>query len=167
MRVLFDNDKMIRTVRRITHEILERNTDLQDLVLIGILKNGVPMANMIQTNIENFEGVTVPVYELDISGYRDDLEIESFEKLDVNLSSKTVIVVDDVLFTGRTVRACMDAVIDLGRPSKIQLAVLVDRGHRELPIRADYVGKNVPTNINERIDVKFGEGIYIYNNEES
>ena len=107
------------------------------------------------------------IYELDISGYRDDFEVKSFEKLNVNLTSKTVVVVDDVLFTGRTVRACMDAVIDLGRPSKIQLAVLVDRGHRELPIRADYVGKNVPTNSNERIDVKFGEGIYIYNNEES
>lgn len=167
MRVLFDNDKMIRTVRRISHEILERNTDLENLVLVGILKKGVPMAKMIQANIENFEGIRVPIYELDISGYRDDLEVESFEKLDVNLASKTVVVVDDVLFTGRTVRACMDAVIDLGRPSKIQLAVLVDRGHRELPIRADYVGKNVPTNISERIDVKFGDGIYIYNKEES
>ena len=166
MRVLFDNDKMKRTIRRISHEILERNVDLDNLVLIGILTNGVPMAKMIQENIDKFEGVLVPVYELDISGYRDDLEVEHFEKLDVDLSSKTVVVVDDVLFTGRTVRASMDAIIDLGRPSKIQLAVLVDRGHRELPIRADYVGKNVPTNINERIDVKFGEGIYIYSKEE-
>lgn len=167
MRVLFDNDKMIRTIRRISHEILERNIDLNNLVLIGILKNGVPMAKLIQSNIEKFEGILVPTYELDISGYRDDLNVEVFEKLNVDLASKTVVVVDDVLFTGRTVRASMDAIIDLGRPNKIQLAVLVDRGHRELPIRADYVGKNVPTNINERIDVKFGEGIYIYNEEEN
>lgn len=166
MRVLFDNEKMIRTIRRISHEILERNVDLENLVLVGILNKGVPIAKMIQKNIEKFEGVSVPTYELDISGYRDDFEVKDYKKLDVNLASKTVIVIDDVLFTGRTVRASMDAVIDLGRPSKIQLAVLVDRGHRELPIRADYVGKNVPTNINERIDVKFGEGIYIYNNEE-
>ena len=157
MRVLFDNEKMIRTIRRISHEILERNVDLQNLVLIGILKNGVPMAKMIQENIEKFEGIVVPTYELDISGYRDDLDVEDYKKLDVNLSSKTVIVIDDVLFTGRTVRACMDAVIDLGRPSKIQLAVLVDRGHRELPIRADYVGKNVPTSQRELIDVKLVE----------
>lgn len=167
MRVLFDNDKMIRTIRRISHEILERNIDLNNLVLVGILKNGVPMAKLIQSNIEKFEGILVPTYELDISGYRDDLNVEVYEKLNVNLASKTVVVVDDVLFTGRTVRASMDAIIDLGRPNKIQLAVLVDRGHRELPIRADYVGKNVPTNINERIDVKFGEGIYIYNEEEN
>ena len=167
MRVLFDNEKMIRTIRRISHEILERNLDLDNLVLVGILKNGVPMAKMIQENIYKFEGIKLPTLELDISGYRDDLEVEHVEKLDVNLSSKVVVVVDDVLFTGRTVRASMDAIIDLGRPSKIQLAVLVDRGHRELPIRADYVGKNVPTNISERIDVKFGEGIYIYNKEEN
>lgn len=157
---------MIRTIRRISHEILERNLELDNLVLMGIKKNGVPMAKMIQENIEKFEDIVVPTYELDISGYRDDIEVNQFEKLDVNLSSKTVIVVDDVLFTGRTVRASMDAIIDLGRPSKIQLAVLVDRGHRELPIRADYVGKNVPTNISETIDVKFGEGIYIYSKEE-
>jgi pyrimidine operon attenuation protein/uracil phosphoribosyltransferase len=167
MRVLFDSDKMTRTIRRISHEILERNPDLENLVLIGILKNGVPMSKMIQENIDKFEGIKVPTYELDISGYRDDMEVEQVNKLDVNLSSKTVIVVDDVLFTGRTVRACMDAIIDLGRPNKIQLAVLVDRGHRELPIRADYVGKNVPTNISETIKVKYGEGIYIYSKEEN
>lgn len=167
MRVLFDDGKMTRTIRRISHEILERNVNLDNLVLVGILKNGVPMARMIQSNIEKFENVLVPTYDLDISGYRDDLDVEVFEKLDVNFASKTVIVVDDVLFTGRTVRASMDAIIDLGRPSKIQLAVLIDRGHRELPIRADYVGKNVPTNINERIDVKFGDGVYIYNKEEN
>ncbi len=167
MRALFDNEKMIRTIRRISHEILERNVDLENLVLVGILSNGVPMAKMIQDNIEKFEGVKVPTYELDISGYRDDLDVDSFDKLDIDLSSKTVVVVDDVLFTGRTVRASMDAIIDLGRPDKIQLAVLIDRGHRELPIRADYVGKNVPTNIDETIDVKYGEGINIYTKEEN
>ena len=160
MRELFDKEKMIRTIRRISHEIIERNGDLQDIVLLGVLKNGVPMAKM-------FEDIEIPTYNLDISGYRDDIEVDTFDKLDLNLASKTVIVVDDVLFTGRTVRASMDAVIDLGRPNKIQLAVLVDRGHRELPIRADYVGKNVPTNRNETIDVDFSKGVYIYSNEEN
>lgn len=167
MRVLFDNEKMVRTIRRISHEIIERSGELSDLVLLGVLRNGAPMAKMIQENIEKFEGIKVPTYNLDISGYRDDKEVDSFTKLDVNLASKTVVVVDDVLFTGRTVRASMDAIIDLGRPTKIQLAVLVDRGHRELPIRADYVGKNVPTNRNETIDVDFNKGVYIYSKEEN
>ena len=104
-------------------------------------------------NILKIENVNIPIYDLDISGYRDDVKTETYDKLDVNLDSKTVIVVDDVLYTGRTVRASMDAVIDLGRPSKIQLAVLIDRGHRELPIRADYVGKNMPTSTTEKIKV--------------
>lgn len=167
MRILFDNEKMIRTIRRISHEIIERNSDLGQLVLLGVKRNGVPMAKMIQENIEKFEDLNVPTYELDISGYRDDKEVIEFDKLDVNLASKTVVVVDDVLFTGRTVRASMDAIIDLGRPEKIQLAVLIDRGHRELPIRADYVGKNVPTNIDEIINVEFGKGVYIFNKEEN
>lgn len=167
MRELFDNDKMVRTIRRISHEIIERNAKLSDLVFLGIETKGVPMAKMIQENILKFEGIEVPTYNLDISGYRDDREVEDFVKLDVNLASKTVVVVDDVLFTGRTVRAAMDAIIDLGRPKKIQLAVLIDRGHRELPIRADYVGKNVPTNISELVDVKFGSGVFIFNKEEN
>ena len=167
MKELFDKEKMIRTIRRITHEIIERSGELDDLVLLGVLKNGVPMAKLIQENIKKFEGIDVPSYNLDISGYRDDLEITDFTKLDINLASKTVIVIDDVLFTGRTVRASMDAIIDLGRPSKIQLAVLIDRGHRELPIRADYVGKNIPTNRNETINVDFNKGVYIYSKEEN
>jgi pyrimidine operon attenuation protein/uracil phosphoribosyltransferase len=158
---------MVRTIRRISHEIIERNGDLSSLVLLGIKNNGVPLAKMIQENIENFEKIKIPTYDLDISGYRDDKKVDSFEILDVNLTSKTVIIVDDVLFTGRTVRASMDAIIDLGRPNKIQLAVLIDRGHRELPIRADYVGKNVPTNITERIKVQFGKGIFIFDKEEN
>ena len=168
MRELIDNEKMIRTIRRMSHEIIERNGDLKDLVFLGVLKNGVPMAKMIQENIENFESIRIPTYEMDISGYRDDRVVEDFEKLPVNLTSKTVIVIDDVLFTGRTVRASMDAIMDLGRPNKVQLAVLIDRGHRELPIRADYVGKNIPTNIDESIKVDFYDipGVYIYDKEE-
>lgn len=169
MRELFDKEKMVRTIRRISHEIIERNGNVEDIVLLGILKNGVPMANMIQENILQFEHIEIPTYNLDISGYRDDIEAEVTNKLNVDLTSKTVVVVDDVLFTGRTVRASMDAIIDLGRPKVIQLAVLIDRGHRELPIRADYVGKNVPTNRNERINVNFDEnqGVYIYGKEEN
>lgn len=168
MRELFDNDKMIRTIRRMSHEIIERNNDLSNLVFLGILRKGVPLAKLIVENIEKFEEIQIPMYELDISGYRDDKQVNEYKKLDVNLTGKTVIVVDDVLFTGRTVRASMDAIIDLGRPKKIQLAVLIDRGHRELPIRADYVGKNVPTNFSEKINVSFYEnpGVYILNKEE-
>jgi pyrimidine operon attenuation protein/uracil phosphoribosyltransferase len=168
LKELIDGNKMIRTIRRISHEIIERNNDLNNLVFLGIMKKGVPLAKLIVENIEKFENVKIPVYELDITGYRDDLEIKEFKKLDLNLTGKTVLVVDDVLFTGRTVRASMDAIIDLGRPAKIQLAVLIDRGHRELPIRADYVGSNIPTNISEKINVNFNEnqGVYILNEEE-
>lgn len=168
MRKLIDKEKMVRTIRRISHEIIERNSDLSNLVLLGVIKNGVPLANIIKQNIKIIEDIDVPCYELDISGYRDDIVVENYTKLNVDLTSKTVIVVDDVLFTGRTVRASMDAIIDLGRPSKIQLAVLVDRGHRELPIRADYVGKNMPTSLNENVKVSFTDepGVFILNNEE-
>ncbi len=132
------------------------------------MRKGVPLAKLIVDNIEKFEDIQIPMYELDISGYRDDKKVSEFKKLDVNLTGKTVIVIDDVLFTGRTVRASMDAIIDLGRPEKIQLAVLIDRGHRELPIRADYIGKNVPTNLSETINVNFydNQGVYILNKEE-
>ena len=167
MRELLDKEKMVRTIRRISHEIIERTDDLQELVFLGIKNKGVPLAKMIQDNIESFEKVTVPTYHLDITGYRDDKSVKEFKKLDINLSSKTVIVIDDVLFTGRTVRASMDAIMDLGRPEKIQLAVLIDRGHRELPIRADYVGKNVPTNFNEIVSVDFEKGVFITNKEEN
>ena len=168
MRELIDGNKMIRTIRRISHEIIERNNDLSNLVFLGIVRKGVPLAKIIGENIDKFEDIKIPVYDLDITGYRDDLEINEFKKLDLDLTGKTVIVIDDVLFTGRTVRASMDAIIDLGRPNKIQLAVLIDRGHRELPIRADYVGQNIPTSISEKIIVNFNEnqGVYILNEEE-
>ncbi len=168
MRKLIEAEKMHRTIRRISHEIIEQNSDLANLVLLGILKNGVPLAKIIHDNIMKIEEVDVPTYDLDISGYRDDIQVNDFKTLDIDLTSKTVILVDDVLFTGRTVRAGMDAIIDLGRPSKIQLAVLVDRGHRELPIRADYVGKNMPTSVNESVKVSFSDetGVFILNKEE-
>lgn len=168
MRKLIDAEKMHRTIRRISHEIIEQNANLEDLIILGVKSNGVPLAHIIKENIKKIENIDVPIYDLDISGYRDDRKVDNFEKLDVNLDNKTVIVVDDVLFTGRTVRASMDAVIDLGRPSKIQLAVLVDRGHRELPIRADFVGKNMPTSTTELVKVNFNDevGVYILNKEE-
>jgi pyrimidine operon attenuation protein/uracil phosphoribosyltransferase len=169
MRQLIDEDKMIRTVRRITHEIIERNNHLEDVIVLGVLKNGVPLASLIQENIKIIENIDIPLYPLDISGYRDDVKSTDFQKLDIDVTGKVVIIVDDVLYTGRTARASMDAVIDLGRPAKIQLAVLIDRGHRELPIRADYVGKNMPTSMNEKIRVEFSNepGVYIYQVEES
>ena len=169
MRKLVDAEKLVRTIRRISHEIIERNGNLDKLVLLGIMKNGVPMANLIKENIKKIENIDVPTYELDITGYRDDKHVDSFDKLDVDLTGKTVIVVDDVLFTGRTVRAGMDAIIDLGRPSKIQLAVLIDRGHRELPIRADYVGRNIPTSMRELVKVNFVDdvGVFILSKEEN
>lgn len=168
MRKLIDAEKMHRTIRRISHEIIEQNSDLEDLVILGVKRNGVPLAKLIQENIKNIEQIDVPIYDLDISGYRDDVKTEDYNKLDVKLNDKTVIVVDDVLYTGRTVRASMDAVIDLGRPSKIQLAVLIDRGHRELPIRADYVGKNMPTSADELVKVSFTDeiGVFILSKEE-
>lgn len=169
MRELLDFDKMVRTIRRISHEIIERNSNLENVVFLGIKKNGVPLAKMISKNIEDFEQIKMACFDLDISGYRDDKKTDVFDKLAVDLTGKTVIVIDDVLFTGRTVRASMDAIIDLGRPEKIQLAVLIDRGHRELPIRADYIGKSVPTNSNEKIIVNFlkDKGVFIINKEES
>ncbi|MBU1019841.1 MAG: bifunctional pyr operon transcriptional regulator/uracil phosphoribosyltransferase PyrR [Firmicutes bacterium] len=168
MRELLDYEKMVRTIRRISHEIIERNSNLENIVFLGIKKNGVPLAKMISKNIEDFEQIQMTCLDLDISGYRDDKKIEVFDKLTVDLTDKTVIVVDDVLFTGRSVRASMDAIIDLGRPEKIQLAVLIDRGHRELPIRADYVGKSIPTNLGEKIIVRFSgeKGVFITNKEE-
>lgn len=168
MRQLIDNDKMVRTIRRLTHEIIEQNNDLSNIVLLGVKRNGVPLAAIIKENIKTFEHLDVDCYDLDITGYRDDKSVDNFDKLDVDLTSKTVIIVDDVLYTGRTARASMDAIVDLGRPDKIQLAVLIDRGHRELPIRADYIGKNLPTSSSENINVVFGEqaGVYILNKEE-
>jgi len=157
-----------RAVRRIAHEISERhkgagNQDVGNLVLVGIHTRGLPLAEDIARAIEEFEEAKVPVGELDIGLYRDDIGHRPTARLGrtlmpVDLTDRTVILVDDVLFTGRTIRAGLDAISDLGRPSAVELAVLVDRGHRQLPIRADYVGKNVPTSLDERVTVRV-EGV--------
>ncbi len=156
-----DESAINRAITRIAHEILERNKSVEDLILVGIKTRGVPFANKIAERIKQIENKDVPVQVLDITLYRDDLtEIDQIpivksEEFSYDITNKIVILVDDVLFTGRTVRAALDALIDKGRPQKIQLAILIDRGHRELPIRADFVGKNVPTSKNEVISVNF------------
>ncbi len=154
--------EMRRALTRIAHEILEHNGGAKDLVLVGIRTRGVPLAHRLAELIKSFEGVDVPVGTLDITLYRDDVHLRgplTLEATDlpVSVTGYRVVLVDDVLFTGRTARAAMDAVIDLGRPMNIQLAALVDRGHRELPIRADYVGKNIPSSLSEEIQVRLSE----------
>src|SRR5690554_3188976 len=158
-----DKTAMRRALTRIAHEILEKNKGTEDLLLVGIKTRGVPLARRLAAKIEEIEGVRVPIGSLDITLYRDDLEIDastpvvSDTHLPVEVKDKIIVLVDDVLFTGRTVRAALDALIDHGRPRRIQLAVLVDRGHRELPIRADFVGKNVPTSLEEVVQVELVE----------
>ncbi|KEI97260.1 bifunctional pyrimidine regulatory protein PyrR uracil phosphoribosyltransferase [Clostridium botulinum A2B7 92] len=161
--IIMDEVKIKRSITRISHEIIEKNKGGQDIVLVGIKRRGVPIAKRIAENIKNFEGIDIPVGTLDISLYRDDLSelsqdpIVKNNKLDVDIKDKKIILVDDVIYTGRTVRAAIQAIFDNGRPGKIQLAVLVDRGHRELPIRPDYVGKNIPTSSSEAILVELNE----------
>lgn len=151
-----------RVIKRISHEILEHNRGSESLVVIGLQKRGVPLGKRIAANIGAFEDKEVSFGKLDISFYRDDFasnikaDIAKTE-IDFDVTDKNVILVDDVLFTGRTIRAALDAIIDLGRPKSIQLVVLIDRGHRELPIRADYVGKNLPTSKNETVSVRLKE----------
>ena len=153
---------MKRALTRISYEIIERNKGIQDIVLVGIKTRGIYIAHRLAERLKQLEDIDVPVGELDITLYRDDVkdmeepELHSSD-VPVSIEGKEVILVDDVLYTGRTIRAAMDAVMDLGRPRKISLAVLVDRGHRELPIRADYVGKNIPTSKTEEIIVEMEE----------
>lgn len=160
---IMDEISMDRALTRIAHEILERNCGVDALALIGILRRGVPLAKRIADRIQSIEGTGVPVGVLDITFYRDDLSLLSDQPVvrgsavPFDVSGRTLVLVDDVLFTGRTARAAMDAVMDIGRPARIQLAVLVDRGHRELPVHADFVGKNVPTARQERIFVRVRE----------
>lgn len=161
MKILLDDVAVERALKRISHEIIERNKGVDNLVLIGVRTRGVPMAEKIRANINNLEAVNLPFGKLDIKMYRDDLTevsempIVSDTDIPFSVTGKDVILCDDVLFTGRTVRAAIEAIIALGRPRSIQLAVLIDRGHRELPIRADYVGKNIPTSLKEVVSVKF------------
>lgn len=155
-------DGIDRSLRRISHEILERNaSNLDNLALVGVLTRGVPLARRISENIRLFERLDVPVGSLDITLHRDDLAGEEPEvrgsRVPFEVAGRTVVLVDDVLYTGRTARAAMDALLELGRPAAIRLAILVDRGHRELPIRADHVGKNVPTARDERVLVNLAE----------
>jgi pyrimidine operon attenuation protein/uracil phosphoribosyltransferase len=151
-----------RALARMAHEILERNRGAADLVIVGIHTRGVHLAHRIAANLAEFENVEVPVATLDVSLYRDDVRDRGQLKLQptdipMGIQGKRVILVDDVLYTGRTVRAAMDALVDFGRPRQVQLAILLDRGHRELPIRADYVGQNLPTAIHERVKVRLME----------
>ena len=161
--VLMDESAIKRSLTRISHEIIERNHGTENIVVIGIRSRGVPLAKTIAENIKNIENVQIPVGELDINLYRDDLtqahdlpEVNT-TKIDFDINCKNIILVDDVLFTGRTVRAAIEALFKLGRPASIQLAILCDRGHRELPFRPDYVGKNIPTSLSEHICVELPE----------
>lgn len=162
-KVLLDNDGIRRGLVRISHEIIEKNKGIENLVLVGIRTRGVPLAKRIRDNMAEIEGKKIDVGVLDITLYRDDLSTATEQpivhktEIDFDVTGKVLVLVDDVLYTGRTVRAALDAIIDLGRPAQIQLAVLVDRGHRELPIRADYVGKNIPTSKQELIHVALKE----------
>ena len=160
---IMDVNSIERAVNRIAHEIIERNSGIDDIVLIGIQRRGVPLARMIAQKILEYEGRGVPVGILDITFYRDDLSLLSEHPvvndtvIETEVAGKIVVLVDDVVYTGRTVRAAIDAVLDFGRPRRIQLAALIDRGHRELPIKADYIGKNVPTSRTELVNVRFKE----------
>ncbi|MBR6028476.1 MAG: bifunctional pyr operon transcriptional regulator/uracil phosphoribosyltransferase PyrR [Clostridia bacterium] len=160
---LMDGAAMQRCLTRMAHELIEQLSPLDNVVLVGIRRRGVPLARRINGIIARSEGIALPVGEVDISLYRDDLTAISPEPwvggadLPFDITGKTVVLVDDVIYTGRTVRAAMEALLDRGRPGRIQLAVLIDRGHRELPIRADHVGKNLPTSRQERVGVRVTE----------
>ena len=155
MKEIMSQEQISRTLKRMTHEIIERQKDLSMVVLIGIQKKGYPVALEIQKNLKRFADIDVPLFGLDITPYRDDVKDMNIPvQLDFSAFGKHIILVDDVLFTGRSVRAAMDAINDYGRPSQIQLAILIDRGHRELPIRADYIGKNIPTAKEEKVIVE-------------
>jgi pyrimidine operon attenuation protein/uracil phosphoribosyltransferase len=161
-RQLMSADDMRRVVSRIAHQILERNQGAANLVLVGLQRRGVPLAERVAAAIREFEGTDVPVGALDINLYRDDLTsrpqpLVRPTQLPVSVDGRVVVLVDDVFYTGRTARAALNALMDLGRPEQVQLAVMVDRGHRELPIRADYVGKNVPTSLTQEIQVRVAE----------
>ena len=158
-REILDSKDIEKIITRITHEIIEKNRNVRDICLVGIQRGGVLLAKRIASNIESVDKSIVDVGSLDIALYRDDIHIKAEQPvvrstdIPFSINDRSVLLVDDVLFTGRSIRAAMDALIDFGRPSSIQLVILIDRGHRELPIRADYVGKNIPTSMNDRVEV--------------
>ncbi len=159
---ILDKDGMRRALTRVAHEILERNGGTEGLLLMGVRTRGLPLALRIAALMEQFEGAKVPVHELDVTPYRDDrgrglVVVEEAMADPIMVEGQHIVLVDDVFYTGRTVRAAIDAIMSMGRPANIQFAVLIDRGHRELPIRADYVGKNVPTSRTERVQVRLAE----------
>jgi pyrimidine operon attenuation protein/uracil phosphoribosyltransferase len=168
-RVLLDGAQVARTLSRIAHEIIERNDDLESVALVGIHTRGVPLAQRLRRLVEERSGIELELGQLDITFHRDDVHVRSGSaprrpqplvrdtRLEFELEGRTVILVDDVLYTGRTIRAAIDALIEYGRPERVQLAVLADRGHRELPIRPDYVGKNLPTGRGDRVQVELNE----------
>ena len=157
MKIVIEQEQFVRTLRRMTHEIIEKNDNLNDIILVGIEKKGIPYAKEIQKLIFVFEGVNIPLETINIDYHRDDDKKSQNVTFNFtnDINNKVIILVDDVLYTGRSVRAAMDAVMDFGRPSKIELAVFVDRGHRELPIRADFIGKNIPTSKDEHVVCDF------------
>lgn len=161
--VILDEKAIGRAITRIANEIIEKNKGIEDIILVGIETRGLPFANRLADKIHEIEGARLPVLSLDITLYRDDLTeiykepMVKNKKFERDINDKIIVLVDDVIFTGRTVRAALDALIDMGRPSKVQLAVLIDRGHRELPIRPDFIGKNVPTSKSEIVEVNFKE----------
>lgn len=171
--VIMDEAAVLRSMKRITHEIIEKNNGAADIILLGIHRRGMPLASILKENIRDFEGTDVPLGSIDISLYRDDLTLigdlpeTGSTVIPCDLSGRKVILVDDVIYTGRTARAAIEAVFHYGRPDTIQLAVLIDRGHRELPIRPDYVGKNIPTSHSEIVSVMVDEydgktGVVLY-----
>lgn len=173
---LFTREELARSVRRLAHEIVENNRGTEGLVIVGLLTRGYPLARRLAAEIEGFEGVAVPVGSLDIALYRDDLGRAGAlprvrpSDIPVSIDGKTIVLVDDVLFTGRSVRAAMEALLDFGRPARVRLAVLIDRGHRELPIRPDFVGKNIPTAVFQSVKVHLEEvdgedGVYLVGTE--
>ncbi len=170
--VVLGHDQLGRTIRRLAHEIVENNRGTEGLVLAGMLTRGYPIARRIAEAIREFEGVDVPVGSVDIALYRDDYQQRETpprvrpSQMPASLDGATVVLVDDVLFTGRSVRAALDALLDYGRPARVRLAVIVDRGHRELPIRPDFIGKNIPTSANQLVEVRLtevdgDEGVYL------
>lgn len=162
-KIIMTPEDIGRTLARIAHEIIERNKAIEHLILVGMHTRGVPLAKRLAANIQDFHELKIPVGALDIGPYRDDLSslnqrpMLNRTQIPADINGKSVVLVDDVLYTGRSIRAAMDALIDLGRPQSIQLAVLIDRGHRELPIRADYIGKNIPSSRYEKIQVRLEE----------